>query len=61
MVNIYMIMMSYLFAPNNDADLAKYTIDGKELVRRLSGHSTGSGSQEKPADVQLAEMTAVPN
>ena len=60
-VNIYMIMMSYLFAPNNDAE-TRYTFDGKELVRSTTSSSGGSNSQEKPAEIQLADvMAAVPN
>ena len=45
-VNIYMIMMSYLFAPNNDPE-TRYTFDGKELVRtHSSGGSTNSQDKE---------------
>ena len=42
-VNIYMIMMSYLFAPYNEADASKFDLDpnDKEMVRTHSSGSSG--------------------
>ena len=57
-VNIYMIMMSYLFAPYNEAD-GEFDADGKAIVRQNSRSSNGDKEmadvaipQESPPELQ---------
>lgn len=57
-VNIYMIMMSYLFAPNNDAETSRYTFDGKELVRTHSSGGSTNSTGELGKEIQLADIGA---
>ena len=65
-VNIYMIMMSYLFAPCNEAD-GELGADGKTIVRAQSGSSNDDKElaeiaipQESPPELQdHQQMTSI--
>ena len=60
-INIYLITMSYLFAPSDD-DEPTYNFDG-ELARTTSSGGSNSSLTDKQNEIQLTDLNnqKVPN
>ena len=61
-INIYLITMSYLFAPSDD-DEPTYNFDGHEIARTTSSGGSNNSLTDKQNEIQLTDLNnqKVPN